>query len=215
MYIFASVMIKPYIVGITGGSASGKTLFLKSLLGAFSQDEICLISQDNYYKPREQQPVDENGISNFDTPQSIDFQQYALDIASLGRGEPVQKEEYTFNNAAVQARTLAFNPSPIIVVEGIFVFYFPEISQLLDLKVFIDAQEHIKLKRRIIRDKEERGYDLEDVLYRYEKHVAPTYAKYIKPFKQDADIIIPNNTNFNKSLEVLVAYLRGKIPKKL
>ena len=74
-------MIKPYIVGITGGSASGKTLFLKSLLGAFSQDEICLISQDNYYKPREQQPVDENGISNFDTPQSIDFQQYALDIS--------------------------------------------------------------------------------------------------------------------------------------
>ncbi len=205
-------MIKPYIVGITGGSASGKTLFLKSLLGAFSQDEICLISQDNYYKPREQQPVDENGISNFDTPQSIDFQQYALDIASLGRGEPVQKEEYTFNNAAVQARTLVFNPSPIIVVEGIFVFYFPEISQLLNLKVFIDAQEHIKLKRRIIRDKEERGYDLEDVLYRYEKHVAPTYAKYIKPFKQDADIIVPNNTNFNKSLEVLVAYLKGKIP---
>ena len=204
-------MIKPYIVGITGGSASGKTLFLKSLLGAFSQDEICLISQDNYYKPREQQPVDENGISNFDTPQSIDFHQYALDIASLGRGEPVQKEEYTFNNASVQARTLAFNPSPIIVVEGIFVFYFPEISQLLDLKVFIDAQEHIKLKRRIIRDKEERGYDLEDVLYRYEKHVAPTYAKYIKPFKQDADIIIPNNTNFNKSLEVLVAYLKGKL----
>lgn len=206
-------MIKPYIVGITGGSASGKTLFLKSLLGAFSQDEICLISQDNYYKPREQQPVDENGISNFDTPQSIDFQQYALDIASLGRGEPVQKEEYTFNNASVQARTLAFNPSPIIVVEGIFVFYFPEISKLLDLKVFIDAQEHIKLKRRIIRDKEERGYDLEDVLYRYEKHVAPTYDKYIKPFKQDADIIIPNNTNFNKSLQVLVAYLKGKITK--
>ncbi len=205
-------MIKPYIVGITGGSASGKTLFLKSLLGAFSQDEICLISQDNYYKPREQQPVDENGISNFDTPQSIDFHQYALDIASLGRGEPVQKEEYTFNNASVQARTLVFNPSPIIVVEGIFVFYFPEISKLLDLKVFIDAQEHIKLKRRIIRDKEERGYDLEDVLYRYEKHVAPTYAKYIKPFKQDADIIVPNNTNFNKSLEILVAYLKGKVP---
>ena len=205
-------MIKPYIVGITGGSASGKTLFLKSLLGAFSQDEICLISQDNYYKPREQQPVDENGISNFDTPQSIDFHQYALDIASLGRGEPVQKEEYTFNNANVQARNLVFNPSPIIVVEGIFVFYFPEISKLLDLKVFIDAQEHIKLKRRIIRDKEERGYDLEDVLYRYEKHVAPTYAKYIKPFKQDADIIVPNNTNFNKSLEVLVAYLKGKVP---
>ena len=111
--------------------------------------------------------------------------------------------------------TIVTELSEGIYTEGIFVFYFPEISKLLDLKVFIDAQEHIKLKRRIIRDKEERGYDLEDVLYRYEKHVAPTYAKYIKPFKQDADIIVPNNTNFNKSLEILVAYLKGKVPKTI
>jgi uridine kinase len=81
---------------------------------------------------------------------------------------------------------------------------------LLDLKVFIDAAEHIKLKRRIVRDKDERGYDLEDVLYRYEKHVVPTYEKYIAPFKSDADVIIPNNLHFEKALEMLIVFLKSK-----
>jgi uridine kinase len=203
-------MDKPYIVGITGGSASGKTLFLRSLLRAFTPQEICLISQDNYYKPRTQQPTDENGVHNFDTPLSIDFELYAQHIKDLRNGKQVVKQEYTFNNPNVVPQLLTLEPSPIIVVEGIFVFYFPEISSLLDLKVFIDAAEHIKLKRRIVRDKDERGYDLEDVLYRYEKHVVPTYEKYIAPFKSDADVIIPNNLHFEKALEMLIVFLKSK-----
>jgi uridine kinase len=106
---------------------------------------------------------------------------------------------------------LIFKPAPIIVVEGIFVFYFSEIAKLLDLKIFIDAKEHIKLKRRIYRDQVERGYDINDVLYRYEKHVAPTYERYIEPFKNEADIIIPNNSHYQKPLEMLVCYLKTKI----
>jgi uridine kinase len=205
------MMNRPYIVGITGGSASGKTMFLRSLLSAFSSDEISLISQDNYYKPRHEQPVDENGIYNFDTPQSIDFELYAQHIKDLRSGKQVIKQEYTFNNPKVTPEMLTFQPAPVIVVEGIFVFYFPEIAHLLDLKVFIDAAEHIKLKRRIVRDKDERGYDLEDVLYRYEKHVMPTYEKYIAPFKSDADVIVPNNLHFEKALDMLVTYLKNKI----
>jgi uridine kinase len=204
-------MNRPYIVGITGGSASGKTMFLRSLLNAFSPDEISLVSQDNYYKPRNEQPVDENGIYNFDTPQSIDFELYAQHIKDLRSGKQVLKKEYTFNNPSAIPKMLTFQPAPVIVVEGIFVFYFPEIAHLLDLKVFIDAAEHIKLKRRIVRDKDERGYDLEDVLYRYEKHVMPTYEKYIAPFKSDADIIIPNNLHFEKALDMLVIFLKNKI----
>lgn len=206
-------MDKPYIVGITGGSASGKTLFLRSLLNAFSPDQICLLSQDNYYKPRHQQPVDENGVYNFDTPFSIDFELYSKHISALRAGQTVVKEEYTFNNPNAVPCMLTFLPAPIIVVEGIFVFYFPEIAKMLDMKVFIDAAEHIKLKRRIVRDKDERGYDLEDVLYRYEKHVVPTYEKYIAPFKSDADVIIPNNLHFEKALQMLVVFLKSKINK--
>ena len=194
-------MDSPYIIGITGGSASGKTRFLNSLLQNFSSNDVCLISQDNYYKPRHEQPIDENGVSNFDTPDSIDFEAYANDISMLSKGEEVKRQEYTFNNSKAVPKQLVFKSSPIIVVEGIFVFYIREIAKMLDLKVFIDAKEHIKLKRRIIRDDKERGYDLDDVLYRYESHVMPTYEKYILPFKADADLIIPNNTKFEKCQE--------------
>jgi len=202
---------KPYIVGITGGSASGKTLFLKSLLSSFSENDICLLSQDNYYKPRHDIPTDENGVHNFDTPTSIFFDEYARDLATLKAGGQVQRLEYTFNNPNKTPGILYFNPSPVVVVEGIFVFYYPELAKLLDLKVFIDAKEHIKLQRRINRDQNERGYGIDDVLYRYERHVAPTYEKYIQPFKNDADIIIPNNQTFQKGLKVLIAYLKTKI----
>src|SRR5690554_1382706 len=151
-------MNKPYIVGITGGSASGKTLFLDKLLGFFEPDQICLISQDNYYKARSLQPLDDMGIPNFDTPDSIDFRQYADDIRKIQNGETVIRQEYTFNNPNKTPKILTFEPAPLVLVEGIFVLYYPEVAKLLDLRIFIDAKDHIKIKRRILRYKVERGY---------------------------------------------------------
>lgn len=206
-------MKKPFIVGITGGSASGKTLFLERLLSSFDSGEVCLISQDNYYKPRHMQPIDPQGVHNFDTPFSIDFEQYAADIRKIQSGETVFREEYNFNNTSKKPKMLTFASAPVVVVEGIFVLYYPELTDLLDLKIFLDAKDHIKLKRRIIRDKVERGYDLDDVLYRYEMHVMPTYEKYIEPFKNEADLIIPNNHNFDRALDVIRAYLRARSVK--
>ncbi len=204
-------MYTPFIVGITGGSASGKTMFLNSLITSFAPDEITLISQDNYYKTRDLQPRDALGIQNFDTPNSINFNEYVEDINQLKSGKAVERLEYTFNNPNKTPRLLTFLPAPILVVEGLFVFNFPEVSDLLNLKLFIEAKEHIKLRRRIKRDNQERGYDLEDVLYRYENHVAPTYEKYIKPLRCDADVIIPNNHHYDVALEMVVAYLRTKL----
>jgi uridine kinase len=201
----------PYIIGITGGSGSGKTLFLKKLLDHFISDEVCLISQDNYYKPREEQPIDDNGVKNFDLPISIDFDTYKNDILDLKAGRSVFQQEYTFNNPSATPKQIELKPAPVIVVEGIFVFHYKVIADLLDLKVFIDAKDFLKLKRRIIRDDIERGYNLDDVLYRYEHHVMPTYEKYIKPYKLDADIIIPNHDNFNEALEVLTSFVRAKV----
>jgi uridine kinase len=200
-----------YIIGITGGSASGKTYFLHSLLESFSKDEICLISQDNYYKAQASVPKDENGIENYDLPEAIDFELYANHINQLKNGQIVEQKEYTFNNPTVVPKILTFKPAPVIVVEGIFVFHSEIVSKLLDLRVFIDAKEHIKIKRRIIRDNNERGYDLTDVLYRWENHVAPTYEKYIEPTKYNADIIINNNQHFHNGLAILTAFLREKL----
>jgi uridine kinase len=207
-------MQHPFLVGITGGSASGKTTFLRRLLAAFPERDICLISQDNYYHPREKQVRDAQGIENFDIPSSIDSAAYAADVSQLRSGQEVRRKEYTFNNPNVVPQELVFRPAPIVVVEGIFVFYFEEIAKLLDLKVYIDAQEHVKLHRRIVRDRDERGYGLDDVLYRYTNHVAPTYEKYIQPFKDDADIIIPNNRHFENGLAVLTGFLKNKVAEQ-
>ncbi len=204
-------MSNHYLIGITGGSGSGKTYFLNQLISQFSKKELCLISQDNYYRPRHEQPVDEAGVQNFDLPQSIDHEAFARDIKALREDKTVEIEEYTFNNPNATPKRLVFAPAPIIVVEGIFVFYFEQIAQMLDLKLFIEAKDHIKLKRRIIRDNEERGYDLEDVLYRYEQHVAPTYAKFIEPYKHQSDIIIPNNSKMENAVDVIITYLKSKV----
>lgn len=202
---------RPFLIGITGGSASGKTHFLNSLLASFSADEISLISQDNYYRPRHEVPLDSHGVENFDLPESIDFNLYAQHIHDLSEGRTVEKLEYTFNNPNVVPKLFTFKPTPIVVVEGIFVFYFEEIANLLDLKVFIAAKNKVKLNRRIIRDAHERGYDLNDVLYRWKNHVRPTYRKYIKPYKASADLVIPNNEHFEKGLEMLVCYLKTQL----
>ncbi len=170
----SSSIERPYIIGITGGSASGKTLFLNQLMAQFAHDDICLLSQDNYYRPKDQQTKDHNGIENFDLPGAIDDAAFAADIQKLRAGEIVSREEYTFNNSEKIPAMLHFHPRKILVVEGIFVFHFPEVANLLDLKIFIDAQDKIKLKRRIKRDNEERGYDLQDVMYRWKYHVKPT-----------------------------------------
>jgi uridine kinase len=204
-----SINNRPFIIGITGGSASGKTLFLTRLMEQFDTDDICLLSQDNYYRPKEHQTQDENGIENFDLPGAIDDVAFAADVEKLRSGQMVTREEYTFNNSDKIPNLLHFHPKKILVVEGIFVFHFPEVAKLLDLKIFIDAQDKIKLKRRIKRDNEERGYDLQDVMYRWKYHVKPTYEEFIRPHKRSCDIVIPNNHHFEKGLQVIVSYLKS------
>ncbi|MDQ6478905.1 uridine kinase [Dyadobacter sp. LHD-138] len=205
---------QPYIIGITGGSASGKTFFMKCLIDSFRPEDVCRISQDNYYRPIHEIPRDENGVENFDLPETIDHHLFAEHIAVLRAGREVQQKEYTFNNPLIKPEILVFEPRPIIIVEGIFVLYFPEIARLIDLKIFVDAKEHVKIKRRIIRDNNERGYDLDDVLYRWEHHVAPTYDKYILPLRSEADMIINNNTRFDTGLSVLVGFLKKKLAER-
>ena len=201
-------MPKPYTIGITGGSGSGKTFFIKALATHFKPEQICLISQDHYYKPRDTQKIDPQGFKNFDLPESIEREQLHRDILLLKNGERVSKKEYAFNTPNVTLNTLEFKPAPILIVEGLFVQYFPEIEQELDLKIFIEAKDYLKLSRRIRRDNEERGYDLDDVLYRYHNHVMPVYESMIEPLKHNADFIIPNNNHFENALTILVRALK-------
>jgi uridine kinase len=206
-------MTKPFIIGITGGSGSGKTTFIKDIRDKFTDSELCIISQDDYYRPRAEQLTDEKGYQNFDLPQSIDKKLFHADLEKLLNGETIEKMEYLFNNKEAEGTIKLFKPAPIIIVEGLFVFHYKKIRRLLDLRVFFYAADHLKVIRRIMRDQVERGYPIDDVLYRYEHHVMPSYKKYIEPYMQEADIIINNNQDFASGLDVLSGFLRNKLDK--
>jgi uridine kinase len=205
-------MQKPFTIGITGGSGSGKTFFINSLSNRFKPHEICLISQDHYYKALDLQTIDSNGIENFDLPTAIERDRFHHDVLKIKRGETVTVREYTFNNPKAEPAYIEFRPAPIMIIEGLFVQYFEEIADELDLKIFIEAKDYIKLSRRIRRDNDERGYDIHDVLYRYQHHVMPVYETLIKPLKQQTDLIIPNNQNFESALDILTLALKAKLP---
>ncbi len=203
---------KPYIIGISGGSASGKTLFISRLRNMFNTDELCIVSQDEYYKPIHGQIKDKNGVENFDLPEAIDAEAFAKDIDRLISGEVIHKKEYTFNNPSLVPRMFEYRPAPVIIVEGIFVFQYEGIAKKIDLSIFLHAKKEVKLARRLKRDVEDRGYDKKHILYSQEHHVDPAYKKYIRPFKHEADLVIPNNyKGFDKGLEIIRLLIRSRI----
>lgn len=202
---------KATIIGISGGSGCGKTTIINALRDHFDESTLCILSQDNYYRPRENQKTDPTGKKNFDLPESIYNDELVRDIECLIDGKDVVRQEYVFNNSDAKAEELIFRPAEIIIVEGLFVLHHAPLVDLMDYKVFINAKENLKLIRRIKRDNAERNYPIDDVLYRYEHHVLPSYEKYIYPYMDDCDIIINNNEGFEKGLEFLIGFVQSKV----
>ncbi|WP_412468418.1 uridine kinase [Pedobacter sp. KLB.chiD] len=190
-----SVNKKPFIIGIAGGSGSGKTFFLNCFLHHFKQDEVTLVSQDDYYIPAGDMTQEENKLYNFDLPSTIDSEQFLRDIKQLINGEVVYKKEYNFNNPLAVVKILEIKSAPIIIVEGLFILHFKEIAALLDHTIFVDADEQTALDRRIKRDGLERGYPEDDVLYKWHNHVVPAYKKYLLPYRNQCNKVVLNNTN--------------------
>ena len=196
-------MIPQLIIGVSGGSGSGKTFFANQLTQYFSKYQISQVSLDNYYLPWDAQVKDEQGVKNFDLPEAIDHHRLYSDLIKLTSGKSIEMKEYQFNQKEVAAKTLIIQPSPVIIVEGLFTFYYPQLSKLLDLKIFLEAPEDVMLKRRIARDSHLRGYTLNEVKYQFEKHALPAYKKYILPLKNDANLLISDQYGFNKSLALI------------
>lgn len=186
---------KPYVLGIAGGSGSGKTFFLKCFLKHFNANEICLVSQDDYYIPVGELSAEENKLYNFDLPDTIDNEQFLTDINKLLSGRTVYKKEYLFNNPDAVPKTLEIRPAPVIIVEGLFILHFRQISDLLDYTIFIDTQEDVALQRRLKRDITERGYPEDSILYKWINHVVPAYNEFLLPYKNGCDKVIANNTH--------------------
>ncbi|MFN0031144.1 MAG: uridine kinase [Flavobacteriales bacterium] len=201
-----------YLIGIAGGSGSGKTTFLRELLSHFTPRQVALVSQDNYYKPKHEQPVDENGVENFDLPESIDREKFVQHMQQLSSGQPIELLEYNFNNPAWEPEVVVVRPAPVIIMEGLFVFHYGEIGERLDYKVFIDAHHDERLKRRLYRDEVERGYPAEQVHYQWVNHVRPAEVKYLEPHVPQCDLVVDNNTSFAEGLDVLVSKIKLLLP---
>lgn len=189
-------MNKPFIIGITGGSGSGKTFFLKCFLEHFADDEVSLVSQDDYYIPvAHNMTKEENKLYNFDLPATIDHHHFEDDISRLINGETIKKKEYTFNNPDIVPRILEIRPAPILIVEGLFILHFKKIAELIDLKIFIESDNGIALGRRLKRDLAERGYSHDDAMYKWQNHVVPAYEEFLLPYKNECDQVIVNNSH--------------------
>jgi len=199
------------IIGIAGGTGSGKTTVVQQIVEELPEDEVCIISQDSYYKDTSDMTYEERVRINFDHPQAIDFDLLVTHLKELRKGNAIEQPVYSFVEHNRTAETVTTYPKKVIIVEGILILTHPEIRDMFDVKVFVHADSDERLIRRLKRDMAERGRDLNEVLNRYQSNLKPMHIQFIEPTKEFADIIIPTN----KYNTVAVKLIRSIIHQKL
>lgn len=199
------------IIGICGGSGSGKTTLLKRLFEQFNELNPAIFSMDNYYHPIEKQQRDPLGQVNFDLPSALDEHTLTTDLKTLIKGEPIEVKEYHFNAPPDKNVLITIQPSELIIVEGLFLFHYEGVREVLDYSIFIDVDPEIQLDRRLYRDQETRGYSRDAILYQWKEHVIPCYENYLLPYQHMADFKFRNDHNADEDFE----YLKSKIQHRI
>jgi len=200
-----------FIIGITGGTGSGKTTLVNNIINSFPKKEIIVISQDSYYNKTDSLNLEERKSINFDHPDAIDFNLLVNHVQALKDGKVIKQPTYSFIQHNRTSEIESIQPKKIIIVEGILIFYDKRLLDLFDLKIFIDVPADERLIRRINRDTKERGRDLLEVTERYNSTLKPMHNLFIKPTKIFADLIIPNSIPNIKALDVLKLIIRQKL----
>lgn len=200
------------IIGIAGGTGSGKTTVVRNILKKLDTENVLVISQDNYYRDHLDLTFEERSKINFDHPRSIDFDLLTQHVKDLKNGLPIEQPVYSFVTHSRTGETINTFPKNVIIVEGILVFTHPELRDLFDLKIFVHADPDERLIRRIQRDIQERGRDLDEVLTRYRTTLKPMHEQFIEPSKNHADIIIPNMKKKNEAaIKMLSTVIKDKL----
>lgn len=192
-----------FIIGITGGSGVGKTTLIRKIYDAY-RGRVSVFSLDNYYLPKEHQFVDENGVINFDLPTALDQNRIQMDLARLMEGNVIEQEVYVFNNPGKEKEKIVIEPKELLVVEGLFVMHYPFVRDALDYSVYLSVEPDLQLRRRMVRDINERNYSEADVLYQWHNHVLPSYQNYVRPFKETSSLVITNNEDFDANFHTLM-----------
>lgn len=191
------------IIGIAGGTGSGKTTVVEQIIEELPEGEVCVISQDSYYLDTSHLPMEERVKINFDHPQAIDFDLLAEHLKQLRAGESIEQPIYSFTDHNRTGETLTTLPKKVVIVEGILILTNKSIRDMLDIKLFVHADSDERLMRRINRDIRDRGRDIEEVLDRYKTTLKPMHQQFIEPTKEFADIIIPTNRYNTVAVSVL------------
>lgn len=193
------------VIGIAGGSGSGKTTVVKALTEEL-KERVVVLPQDSYYKDSSHLPIEERQKVNFDHPDSIDFPLLTSQLKQLKEGKTIEQPVYSYLTCSrSKTETITVTPAEVIIIEGILIFNCAELREQMDIKIFVDADDDDRLMRIMARDIKERGRDMNAVLERYSRVVKPMYLQFIEPSKRYADIIIPQGGHNKVAIEIIAA----------
>lgn len=199
------------IIGIAGGTGSGKTTVVNQITEELKHEEVDVISQDSYYQDTSHLSFEDRKKINFDHPKSIDFELLAEHLRELRSGNSIQQPVYSFKEHNRTGETIEIQPRKVVIVEGILILTHPEIRELFDIKIYVHADSDARLIRRLKRDIAERGRDLEEVLWRYETTLKPMHQQFIEPTKEFADIIIPTNRYNTVAVDIVQTIIKDRL----
>ena len=202
------------IIGICGGTGSGKTTISRSIVETVGPDQVVLVEQDSYYRNFGDLPLDERHQANFDHPDSIDSEMLVNHLIRLKQGLTVEMPVYDMKTHTRTDEIEHIEPRPIVVLEGILIFSEPRVLDLIDIRIFVDTPDDVRLMRRMRRDIEERGRTWQMTLDQYERTIRPMHFEFVEPSKRHAHIIIPEGSNSGITVEFLCGMIREKIKEK-
>jgi len=204
-------MDKSFIIGIAGGTGSGKTTVVRKVIESLPKNEVAIIPQDSYYKDNSHLPIEERQEINFDHPRSLEFRLLIEHIKKLKAGEEIQQPIYSYLTCMRSEETIPVEAKKVIIVEGILILQNSQLRDLMDVKVYVDADNDDRLMRVIQRDLIERGRSVNKVLERYEKTVKPMHLQFVEPTKRYADVIIPQGGDNKVGIDLLSSIIEKKL----
>jgi uridine kinase len=203
------------IIGISGGTGSGKTTVAKRILEDVSDEHVLYLQQDSYYRNLGDMPIGLRHQINFDHPDALDNDLFVNHIKALRAGEPIEMPLYDFTNHTRRHETIRIDPKPILIIEGILIFVDAVLRELMDIKIFVDTDDDLRFIRRLRRDVNERGRSAESVIDQYLKTVRPMHDQFVEPSKRHADVIIPEGGYNIVGIDLISGKIRAQLQSVL
>jgi uridine kinase len=202
----------PLVLGIAGGTASGKTTVARKIHEAFAS-RVAFIDQDSYYRPLDHLSLEQRREVNFDHPDAFDSDLLVEHVKSLKQGRAIEKPVYDFVTSTRQQRTASVSSADLILIEGILVLHMEQLRREMDVRIFVETEDDVRIIRRLTRDIKERGRDFDHVIHQYFQHVRPMHMAFVEPSKRWADIVVPHGGNNEIAIDMLVGAIRARLIK--